>query len=270
LQKKAVTMNVRLLGFDAQKEKYEECLKRLGCTPVHGDLPQGEVGLTLVRHVQALSDVKLHVQSLSHVFVQHHSLSSSDLRALRKLAGEAGVQVHFSAPTLYRWSIPDLAALLCDVKFVQVYKDYESAMPLLISDLRNEILAAACSVRIKISRAERVRSIVPCDFEVLGLRVEFFSAASAYFWLGSAAFTARHELRLFGSKGMAVVDVLKCETRIKTLDGNFFTTPFLSENESEEKELADFVSNLRRGIPAFVSGAEAETLRTVEEKMSNG
>ena len=263
-------MNVRLVGFEAQREKYEDCLKRLGCTPMHDDLPQGEAGLTLVRHAQALADVRLHVQALSHVFVQHHALSSSDLQVLHKLASEAGVQVHFSAPTLYRWSIPDLAVLLRDVKFVQVYKDYEAAAPLLIKDLRNEILAAACSVRAKISRTERVRSIVPCDFEVLGLRVDFLNTASAYFWLGSAAFTARHELRLFGSKGMAVVDALRCETKIKTLDGNFFTTPFLSEEESREKELADFVGNLRRGAPAFVSVAEAEVLRTVEEKMSNG
>lgn len=138
-----------------------------------------------------------------------------------------------------------------------------------VNDLQEEVLAVARLVRARIARVERVRSIVPCDFEVLGLRVDFANAASAYFWLGSGALMPRHELRLFGSKGLAVVDVLKRETSIKTLDGNFFTTPFLFEEESEEKELTDFVGNLRRRTPAFISVVEVEALRLVEEKMKN-
>ncbi|MDR2937378.1 MAG: hypothetical protein LBU92_00385 [Prevotellaceae bacterium] len=259
-------MNVRLLGFEAHAKKYEQRLKKLGCTLVHDG---AQPGLVLVQQAKTLSELRPHVQSLNHVFVQQHSLKSSELQALYKLAHEAGVQVHFSAPALYCWSIPDLVHLLCDVKFVQVYKDYETAEPLQLKSLCNEILATACVVNTKIARVEKMRSVVPCDFDVMGLRVDFLNASSAFFWLGNAAFAARHELRIFGSKGMAVVDVLRREAKIKTLDGNFFTTPFLSEEEGEEKELADFVSKLRRGESAFISALEVEVLRSVEEKIMN-
>lgn len=265
----AYPMKALLLGFDHQTEKYENYLRRLGCTVVQAAMLEGEAGLVFMQNVRTLNEVTPYVQRLCHIFVGQHSLSSTDLQTLHKLAGEAGVQVHFSAPPLYRWSVPDLVQLLRDVKFVQVYKDFEDCKMLSVSDLRHEILAAVRLARARISRVERVRSIVPCDFEVLGLRVDFTNAASSYFWLGGGALMPRHELRLFGSKGLAVVDVLKRETSIKTLDGNFFTTPFLSEEESEEKELADFVGNLRRGTPAFISAVEVEGLRLVEERINN-
>ncbi len=260
-------MKVLLLGFENQMERYEGYLRRLGCMVTNGVLPEGEAALVFIQNVRSLAEVKSHVQALRHVFIQQHSLSSVDLQMLYKLAGEAGVQVHFSAPALYRWSIPDLVVLLRDVKFVQVYKDFDDCRSLSVNDLRDEILTAVRASRARVGKTEKVRSIVPCDFEVLGFRVDFINAASAYFWLGSAALSARHELRLFGSKGIAVVDVLKRETSIKTLDGNFFTTPFISEEESEEKELVDFVGNIRRGTPAFISAVEAEALRMVEEKL---
>lgn len=261
-------MKALLLGFDHRTEKYESCLRRLGCTVVQGYMPEGEVGLVLIQNVRALSDVKPYVQALCHIFIGQHSLSSTDLQTLHKLADEAGVQVHFSTPALYRWSVPDLVQLLHDVKFVQVYKDFKESKLLSISNLEEEVLTVARLTRARISKVERVRSIVPCDFEVLGLRVDFNNAASAYFWLGSGALVPRHELRLFGSRGLVVVDVLRRETSIKTLDGNFFTAPFLSEEESEEKELTDFVGNLRRGASAFISAVEVEALRLVEEKIN--
>ncbi|MDR1226254.1 MAG: hypothetical protein LBK47_05070 [Prevotellaceae bacterium] len=262
-------MKAALIGFGKQRGRYADVLLRCGCSAVDVDYVPEHAQVVLLSEVQELDKVLPHIQSLKHVFIKQHSLSSKDLQQIDKVASEAEVVVHFSAPKLYEWNIPDVIRLIGNVKLIQVYKDYDYAKKLHSSELKNELLAAACVVSSRISNIVKSRSIVPCDFEVLGFRIDFANVATAHFWLGSSTFTPRQEVRFFGCNGMVLLDDIARAVHLKTLDGTLFTTPFLSPADSEEKELMDFIQSIARGRKqTLLSAVNAAIAKIAEERLS--
>ena len=250
-------MKALLLNFTTEKEDFVRCLHRLGCATTFGATPDSDVNLVFVHTLRSLTEVGPYVQALCHLFVQHHALLPGEAQQLGKLVAEAGVKLQFSASQLYEWRIFDVLQQVGEVKLVQVYIDFEGSKPPAVSGLHAEAMAVAGAVKAKLGKVEKLRAIVPRNVSVLGFRADFVNTASAYFWLSSGALTARHELRFFGSKGIAVVNVLKRAADAKAFDGEMLSFPFLSEAESREKELANFVAGLRSEEPPFISIAEA-------------
>lgn len=250
-------MRALLLNFTNEQEELVRCLQRLGCTPTFGATRDSDVNMVFVHTLRSLTEAGPYVHSLCHLFVQHHTLLPEESQQLEKLVAEAGVKLQFSAAQLYEWRIFDVLQQVGEVKLVQVYRDAEGNNPPTVSDLHAEAMAAVSAVKAKLSKVEKLRTIVPRNVGVLGFRADFISTASAYFWLSSGAFTARHELRFFGSKGVAAVDVLRRTAHVKVFDGKMLSLPFLSEAESREKELLSFVSGLQSEDPPFISIAEA-------------
>ncbi|MDR0687913.1 MAG: hypothetical protein LBF55_04395 [Prevotellaceae bacterium] len=249
-------MKALLLDFTDEKEEFARCLQSLGCTATFDNPQEKDVDMVLVHTLRSLSEVSPYVRSLCHLLVLRHTLLPEELLQLEKLAAEAGVRLQFSAPLLYEWRIFDLLQPVGEVKLAQVYSDFEYDKPLVATDLCTEALAVAGTVKAKLSKAEKLRGSASGCFGTLGLRADFVNAASAYFWLSCAAFSARRELRFLGSKGVAAVDVPKRTANIRTLDGETLSLPFLSEAESRERETADFVAGLRSSEQPFISTAE--------------
>jgi hypothetical protein len=250
-------MRALLLNFANEKEEFARCLQRLGCTTTYGATRDSDVDMVFVETLRSLTEAGPYVHSLCHLFVLRHTLLPEEAQQLEKLVAEAGVKLQFSASQLYEWRIVDVLQQVGEVKLVQVYRDLEGDTPLTAAALRAEAMAAASAAKAKLSRVEKLRTIVPHSVGVLGFRADFVNTASAYFWLSSGALAPRHELRFFGSKGVAAVDVLRREANIKMLDGAMLPLPFLPEAESREKELLSFVSGLHSEDPPLVSIAEA-------------
>ncbi|MDR1024005.1 MAG: hypothetical protein LBL94_12170 [Prevotellaceae bacterium] len=263
-------MKALLLNFADEEEEFTRCLQRLGCTVTLNPAWEQGVDAAFVHTLRSLSEVSPYIHALCHLFVQRHTLSPEGLLQLEKLVAEAGVKLQFSALPLYEWRIFDAKLLVGEVKFVQVYSDFEYDKPLSAKDLCAEALAVAGVVKAKLSKAERLRATVPHSANLLGLRTDFVNAASAYFWLSSAAFSARRELRLFGSSGVAAVDVLKREVSVKTLDGKATSMPFLSKAESREREIADFAAALHGKEQPAISAAEATVQQEIVQRSQLG
>lgn len=260
-------MKAALLGFGERRAQYIEMLLRSGCKKVEVDYVPEDADLVLIANAQLLEEVAVYVQALKHVFILEHHMSSSDLYELDKLATEAEVFIQFSASRLYEWNIPDLQKLLRDFKFAQIYRDYSYNKQLLYSELYDEFLATIRLMNARVNNVVKVRSIVPCDFDVLGFRLDFSNVATAHFWLGSAAFSARHEIRLFAGNGMALIDVNSRKISIKTIEGAIFTSPFTSVSNAEEREIADFIQSIIREQKPLITAAEISTLKSVEERL---
>ncbi|MDR0415339.1 MAG: hypothetical protein LBH84_08010 [Prevotellaceae bacterium] len=257
-------MKALLLNFAHEEERKEltHCLQRLGCTTTLNGDEDKDVNMVIASRLNSLGEVSPYVHSLCHLLVQRHPLLPDELRQLEKLVGEAGVKLQFSDAKLYEWRIGDVAQLVGAVKLAQLYRDREGDVEQSAADLRTETLAVASVVKAKLSRVEKLRSTAACR-SLLGFRTDFVNAASAYFWLSGTVFSERHELRFFGSRGVAVVDVLRREANVRMFDGKTLSLPFLSEGESREREVADFVARLRsKGQPA-VSAAEMAVQREI-------
>ncbi|MDR1342783.1 MAG: hypothetical protein LBK18_05960 [Prevotellaceae bacterium] len=263
-------MKTLLLNFADEKEEFTCCLQRLGCAVTLNPAWEKGVDAVLVHTLRSLNEVSPYIHALCHLFVQRHALPPEELLQLEKLVAEAGVRLQFSASPLYEWRIFDVKQLVGEVKFVQVYSDFEYDKPLSANDLCTEALAVAGVVKAKLSKAERLRATVPHSANLLGFRTDFVNAASAYFWLSSAAFSARRELRFFGSSGVAAVDVLKREASVKTLDGKATPMPFLSKAESREREIADFVAGLHSKEQPAISAAEVIVQQEVVQRSQLG
>lgn len=265
LTKKTDNMKALLLNFTDENNEKEElirCLQRLGCAATL-NAADGDVSVALVHTLRSLAEASPYVHSLCHLFVQHHALLPEELQQLEKLVAEAGVKLQFSAPELYEWRIFDALQRIGEVKFAQVYRDFEGSTPLTAAGLRAEAMAVAAAARATLGKVEKLRAIVPRSVDVLGFRADFANTASAYFWLSSGAFPARHELRFFGSKGVAAVDVLRREASLKMLDGETLSIPFLSDAEGREKELQSFVDGLHSEAQPLISTAEAAVQREI-------
>jgi hypothetical protein len=254
---KTDNMKALLLNFTGEEEELVRCLQRIGCTATFDVVQSSDVNMVLVHTLRSLTEVGPYVHSLCHLFVQRHTLLPEELQQLEKLVAEAGVKLQFAASQLYEWRIFDVLQLLGEVKFIQVYSDFEDDKPLTVACLHTEAQAVAVAARAALDKVEKLRTIVPGNINVLGFRADFVNTASAYFWSSSAAFSARHELRFFGSKGVAAVDVLKREASVKMLDGKTCSFPFLSEAEGREAELLSFVAGLHSEAQPLVSVAEA-------------
>jgi hypothetical protein len=250
-------MKALLLNFTNETEELARCLQRLGCTTTSDAAQDGSVGMALIHTLRSAEEASPHIHALRHLFVQRHTLLPDELQKLEKLAAEAGVKLQFSSSQLYGWRIFDVLQQIGEVRFVQAYRDVERSKPLAAADLHTEAMAAACAAKAKLSKVVKLRTAAPCCAEVAGFRADFVNAASAYFWLSSGAFAERHELRFFGSKGVATVNVLKREASLKTLDGGMLSMPFLSEAEGREKELSSFVAGLHSEAQPLTSTAEA-------------
>jgi hypothetical protein len=256
-------MRALLLNFAHEKEEFARCLQRLGCTTTFDATRNGDVNMVFVQTLRSLTEAGPYVHSLCHLFVLRHTLLPEEAQQLEKLVAEAGVKLQFSAAELYEWRIFDVLQQVGEVKFVQVYRDLECNKPLTAADLHAETIAVASAVKAKLSKVEKLRAIVPNNGGVLGFRADFVNTASAYFWLSSGVPAARHELRFFGSKGVAAVDVLRREANIKMFDGKMLPLPFLSEAESREKELLSFVAGLHSEEPPFISIVEATVQQAI-------
>jgi hypothetical protein len=259
-------MKALLLDFTDEKVEFVRCLQGLGCTAAFDNPQEKDVDMVLMHTLRSLNEISPYIRSLCHLFVLRHTLLPEELLQLEKLVAEAGVRLQFSATPLYEWRIFDLLQPVGEVKLVQVYSDFEYEKPLVATDLCTEALAVAGAVKAKLSKAEKLRGSAPGSFGALGLRTDFVNAACAYFWLSSAAFSARHELRFLGSKGVAAVDVPKRVASIRTLDGETLSLPFLSEAEGREREMADFVAGLRSNEQPFISTAEATIQQEIAQR----
>ncbi len=255
-------MKALLLGFGEEQNAYARCLQQQGYTAATRMAPEDEVKVVLLRNVQCLAEVKPHVQALRHVFICRQSLPTGDLQTLHKLANEAGVAVQFSAPALYEWRLPEVLQRLGEVQLMQVYKDNAGG------SLQNELLLAARSAGARLGKVKQERAIAPPAFNVQGFRVDFTNSTSAHFWTSGKAAAARHEVRIFGSNGMATIDMLKREVAMAMLDNTSVALPFLPADKTIENELSDFIDNIRKSSPTLISAIEVETLRIVEELLN--
>lgn len=248
------------MNFTNENDDFVRCLQRLGCATTLNatwDNAVSDVNMVFVHTLRSLTEAGPYVHSLCHLFVQRHTLLPEELQQLEKLVAEAGVKLQFSASQLYEWRIFDVLQRIGGVKFVQVYRDFESNKPLTTAELHTEAAAVSSAVKAKLSKVEKLRVAVSGNVDVLGFRTDFVNTACAYFWLSSGAFSARHELRFFGGKGVAAVDVLTRTANVRMLDGEMLSLPFLSEAESMEKELLNFVVGLHSEEQPFISVAEA-------------
>ncbi|MDR0712453.1 MAG: hypothetical protein LBF67_08965 [Prevotellaceae bacterium] len=259
-------MKALLLNFTNEKEEFVHCLQRLGCEITYSAAQRSDVNMALVHTLRSLTEVGPYIHSLCHLFVLRHTLLPEELRQLEKLVNEADVKVQFASSKLYEWRIVDILQQLGEVKFMQAYSDFEGDTPLTAACLRTEAQAATVAARAALRKVEKLRAMIPGSANVLGVRADFVNTASAYFWLSSAAFAERHELRFFGDKGFAAVNVLTREANIKMLDGEIRSMPFLSEAESREAELQSFIADLHSEKQPFFSSAEAITQQEIMQQ----
>jgi hypothetical protein len=238
-------MKAILLGYNSEKNELLRTLQRLGCEAACDVAPDGDAGVVLVRSLRSLDEVKPYVQALHSVFVQRHALNTASLQSLDELADEAGVVVQFAAPAFYEWRLFELLPLLGEVKLAQVYSDVESRKSLLFADLQPELLCTLACLQSRIGRVEQQRSITPGTSAALGFRLDFESAASAYFWMSSNAIRHRHELRLYGNQSLAQVSMAGLRTLLKTPDDVVEEWTFLTKREAAEREIGDFIANVR-------------------------
>jgi hypothetical protein len=236
-------MKAILLGYDSEKNELQRCLQRLGCKVACDVAPDGDAGVALVRNLRSLDEVKPYVQALHSVFVQRHALGLSSLLSLAELADEAGVVLQFAAPSFYEWRLAELLPLLGEVKLVQMYSDVESRKALLLPDVQPELMCTLACVQARLGRVEQQRTIAPGTSAALGFRLDFESAASAYFWMSSNAIRHRHELRLYGSQSLAQVSMAGQRTLLKTPDDVVEEWTFLTKREAADKEIADFIAH---------------------------